>query len=127
MSDDVRAFTARLVEACDRDDMEEEAERLAAEAQGYRLVDGGQEDGGVGRLYDYRTGVLLLEMPDSELLALMDTAWPADWWHVDSLRLDDLRTSRVPAGGLPAGLADAIVGWVLNDPDEARAWLRGGA
>lgn len=127
VSDDVRAFVSRLVEACDRDDIEEEAERLAKEAQGYRLVDGGQESDGMSRVYDYRTRALLTEMPDKDYPVFMDRAWPDDWWHVDPLRLDDPRTSRVPADGLPAGLAEALTEWVFEHIDEARSWIGGKA
>lgn len=121
--DPIRDYVAKLLEAADRDDIEEEAERLAAEARGYRLVDGGQEGGGIGRIYDYRTGALLAEMPDGDMHAFMDTAWPDNWWHVDTLRLNEPRTSRVTADGLPAGLVEALTEWVFEHTEEARGWV----
>lgn len=117
----IHDLVRRLIHAVDQDDMEEEAGRLGYEAAGYRLVTGGQEEHGITRFYDFRTGEKLAEMEDADY---EEFEWPVDWAHVDILAPREFRTDQVVRNELPSGLVDALVEWVLNHLEEARDWVR---
>jgi hypothetical protein len=95
------------------------------EAEGYRIVAGGQTGPNVDglspwELTDWRTGRAVASGRglDSFQASFEDHRW----WHIDSLT-HDLPVPAPEAVGLPPGLGSALAHWATDDPVEAEMWL----
>lgn len=99
-----------------------------AEAEGYRIIDGGQiSDGDEDYLCEYtdwRTGEVLYrgdgkDRPDPTVTE------PPGHWHIDNLEFD-ISVTAEPVAGLPDSLVEAISYWVIENEEAARAWIQSG-
>lgn len=125
------AVAKQIVAELDAMAQTQENERAAiqkAEAEGYRIIDGGQISSGdedyLCEYTDWRTDEVLYrgseeDRPDPRITE------PPGHWHIDGITFDCLVTAERIAG-LPKGLAEAIIEWVTDNEDEARAWIQSG-
>jgi hypothetical protein len=109
------------------EDLEEHVARRALdkEADGYRIVDGGQTGPHVDglapwELTDWRSGEVIAT--GSGLDSFQSQFESERWWHIDSLAFDHVAPLPESAS-LPPGLARALADWASNDPVEAELWL----
>ena len=138
MSDElIREFARLAVAEYERDDAEQDAEARRIEAEGYRLVTGGQEGSSYedGRsdwaVRDYRTGELLIsghgtyEDYSAEAAAAVK-ARGERWYQHDSIWLEmDMPLPTCPVvDGVPPSLAEAVFEWVAEGAaEEVAAWI----
>ena len=123
--DAIRKYVAAVIEA--NEGLGEDVARRARakEAEGFRIVDGGQAGPHVEglapwELTDWRTGEVVATGLGLE--SFQEMFEKERWWHVDSLNYGPVLPASDP-GGLPPGLARALASWAAADPVEAEMWL----
>jgi hypothetical protein len=121
----IREHVAAVIKADEV--LEEHVARMARakEADGYRIVEGGQTgplvDGlAPWELTDWRSGEVIAA--GSGLDSFQAQFESERWWHIDSLAYDHVRPLPESAS-LPPGLARALANWASNHPVEAELWL----
>ncbi|MEV4343751.1 hypothetical protein AB0J83_04665 [Actinoplanes sp. NPDC049596] len=96
------------------------------EAQGHRIVTGGQLGDDAWDIIDWRTNEILAAGPGGldELVAAGQELDPDDnWVHHDRI-LEDEAVTPTQTEGLPEGLAEAIEDWTLSaDPEEIAPFI----
>lgn len=123
--DAIRKHVAAVIKAGESFEENVARRARAKEAEGYRIVEGGQigphvEGLAPWELTDWRSGEVIAA--GSGLESFQGTFETERWWHVDSLAYDP--SSPVPESlGLPPGLARALAEWASSDPVEAEVWL----
>lgn len=123
--DAIRRHVAAVIEA--DEDLEIRLIRKAREkeAEGFRIVAGGQTGPNVGglapwELTDWRTGDAVAS---GQGLDSFQAGFEENhWWHIDSLSYD-LPVPTPSSIVLPPGLASALARWASDDPVEAEMWL----
>lgn len=128
----VRDYVHAVLRLADEYDAARRAEITRLEAEGYRIVGGGQVDDDSWEITDMRT---------REVLARGDTgmdgfeaAWDAlsatePLFHADAI-LEGAEAERVWLDGpelppgMPESLAGALAEWAEDHPEEALAWVR---
>jgi hypothetical protein len=121
----IRAYVAAVIEIAEGVEEQIAGKAREKEAEGYRIVAGGQTGPHVNglapwELTDWRTGEAIAAGSGLESFqAIFETE---RWWHVDSLTYD-LVPASPDSVALPKGLARALSLWAANDPVEAELWL----
>jgi hypothetical protein len=121
----IRKHVAAVIKAGENFEEHVARRARAKEAEGYRIVEGGQTGPHVDglapwELTEWRSGEVIAA--GSGLESFQGTFETGRWWHVDSLAYD--LPSPVPESlGLPPGLARALEEWASSDPVEAEVWL----
>jgi hypothetical protein len=121
----IRRHVAAVINADERFDEHVARRARAKEAEGYRIVEGGQTGPHVDglapwALTDWRSGEVVAA--GTGLESFQRRFEVERWWHLDSLAYD--LASPVPESvGLPPGLARALADWASSDPVEAEVWL----
>jgi hypothetical protein len=127
--DAIRKHVAAVIAANEGFGEELARRARAKEAEGFRIVDGGQTGPHVEglapwELSDWRTGEVVAT--GNGLDSFQAIFESERWWHVDSLNYEPVVP--VPAsGGLPPGLARALANWAATDPVGAEVWLEASA
>lgn len=85
-ADAIVGYVTAVLDALDRQDAELARRMAALEADGFRLVDGGQEGGDRWSVDDYRTGAVLAAGDGG--VEGYHAAWQPDWYHIDRIRTD---------------------------------------
>ena len=116
----VRDYVQALLRQYRADDDVRQERIRALEAEGRRIVGGGQTGQDTWEITDWRTGVLLTSGTGGidEYDAAAERLDPdGKWLHIDTI---DTETVDVPAVGIPASLADALQDWLgsAGTPDE---------
>jgi hypothetical protein len=135
VADSIARYVRAVIECNDEYAAAERAEIARLEAEGYRLVSGGQALGDetgelVWQVTDYRTGEVLASGTTEKEYKAASEALEAQQpgYHIDHLLEDSqaqenwLAGPDVPAG-IPAPLAEALAEWASDNEDGARAWL----
>lgn len=117
-ADAIVGYITAVLDALDRQDAELERRRAALEADGFRLVDGGQEGGDRWSVDDYRTGAVLAAGDGG--VEEYHAAWQPDWYHIDLIRTDIGLVDPDPPEQLPSSLCHTLIEWVLEHPADAR-------
>lgn len=121
----IREYVAAVIRADEEFDEHIARRSRDKEADGYRIVAGGQTGPHVDglapwELTDWRSGELVATGSGLESFQAQFEA--ERWWHIDSLAVDHV--APVPeSASLPPGLARALADWASNDPVEAELWL----
>lgn len=121
----IRAYVAAVIEAAEGFEERVVGAARDKEAQGYRIVEGGQTGPHVDglapwELTDWRTGETVAG--GSGLESFQSAFEAENWWHIDSLT-HGLAPVVPEASGLPAGLVRALSLWAASDPVGAEEWL----
>lgn len=94
------------------------------EADGYRIVGGGQVNQDQWEVTDWRTEEIIAEGWGLE--SYEELFQQNRWWHIDAIShqvYDEWLQSHKTPEGIPDGLAEALMDWASNDPVEAELWL----
>jgi hypothetical protein len=123
--DAIRKHVTAVIEANEGFDEDMARRARTKEAEGFRIVDGGQtgphEEGlAPWELTDWRSGEVVATGTGLESFQAMFER--ERWWHVDSLNYEPVVPTPEP-GSLPPGLARALANWAAGDPVEAEMWL----
>lgn len=116
----VRDYVQALLRQYQADEEARQERIRALEAEGHRIVNGGQTGHDTWEITDWRTGELLAH-GTGDHRAYDDAATRLDpdgkWLHVDNLDADPVDVEPV---GIPASLADALQDWLgsAGTPDE---------
>ena len=108
-----------------------DTEIAGLEAEGRRIVGGGQVEGDRWKITDFRTGEVLWQSDNGRdgyeaATEAMDAVGPV--FHIDQV-LAGTETERAWLNGpelppgMPKSLADALEEWVGQHPEDARAWV----
>jgi hypothetical protein len=90
------------------------------EAQGFRIIDGGQIDDDGWEYTDWRTGEVLARGTGDD----SGIGKGERWYHIDRVH-DDAGIYAVKVAGIPESLASDIEAWVLEHEQEARDFIAG--
>lgn len=130
----VLRLIAGVLEEREKDSAREDAKIKALEAEGFRIVDGGQtgppdEDGNEAgwQTRDWRTREVLAEGVGWDTY---EASGEDNWYHIDNVMSDDFTYLNAvkalqEASVLPHSLAFDLADWIENDPDDARQLLEG--
>jgi hypothetical protein len=110
------------IAALDLDAKLVEARIIELEAEGYRIIDGGQISGGGDEeieweYTDWRTGEVIATGRGTD-----DSCCPDNWYHMDPLRdeIFEITKHATQVKGLPDSLITALHDWVPEHEEEAR-------
>jgi hypothetical protein len=136
--DEITSFVRAVLERAREHDAAEKARYAGAEAEGYKIIDGGQEspqddDGKCDWVItDFRTGTALaishgtLDDYDKALDDL-EAELGQPLCHVDNLTEEvanaESKYLECPPSSLPGSLAEALQEWAWDHEDDARAWV----
>jgi hypothetical protein len=121
----IRKHVAAVIEADEEFEVHLVHKAREREAEGYRIVAGGQTGPHVDglaswELTDWRTGDPVAS--GRGLDSFQAVFEEHRWWHIDSVTYD--LPSPVPDSvGLPPGLGTALAQWASSDPIGAEMWL----
>ena len=130
MPDISKQYVRLAVEASDAHDAAELAEIERLEAQGFRIVGGGQTGSDSWEITDWRTGEVLGQGDGYDNYEAASDALDArqPTYHRDHVLNDSdaekaLLDGPEPLPGMPASLAEALLTWTWENPDDAREWV----
>ena len=109
------------LEVMAKEDQKLEARIQEVESQGCRITDGGQINGSRWEYTDWRTDEVLAKgrsRKDHDKLQM-----PDNWYHIDHIRFEVGITEPERIEGLPASLAETLIEWTLDHPEEARTFI----
>lgn len=116
-TDPVREHLRRVLLVNRAGNERRDAEILAEEAAGRRIVSGGQISGNTWELHDWRTGTPLAG-GDGGIAEMDEVGEQLDpdgkWLHIDRLGYDDEALAYVQTEGLPGDLNSALQEWLDN-------------
>ena len=127
----VRNYVRAFLQCEEEHQAAKETEIARLEAEGHRIVGGGQVDDERWKITNFRTGEVLWQSDNgrdgySAAIEAMDAVGPV--FHIDQV-LAGTETERawldgpkLPTG-MPRSLADALEEWADKYPEDARAWV----
>jgi hypothetical protein len=132
---EIRRYIQAVLKCNEEYDAAQAAEIDRLEAEGYRIVDGGQVDRdpetneSTWQITDWRTGETLASgSGDDEFITASDALEAQHrGYHIDHVLEDSeaeakmLRGPEVPQG-MPESLAQVLGDWATDNEDDARAW-----